>query len=52
MFKSGYAPGGQVTEHLRGALRLSVQNTLGLTSTHYILDFGLLWDGSSFLKKS
>jgi hypothetical protein len=31
---------------LRGALRLGIQKTLGLTSTHYRLDFSLLQDGS------
>jgi hypothetical protein len=37
--------GGWVVERLQGALHLGVQKTLGLTSTHYILDLGLLRDG-------
>jgi hypothetical protein len=37
--------GGRVVECLCGALQLRVQKTLGLTSTHYLLDFGLLRDG-------
>jgi hypothetical protein len=36
--------GRLVTERLRGALRLGVQKTLGLTSTHYNLNFTLLLD--------
>jgi hypothetical protein len=40
--------GALVTECLRGALRLGVQKTLGLTSTHYILDFSLLRDDYVF----
>jgi hypothetical protein len=36
--------GRLVTERLRGALRLDVQKTLGLTSTHYKLNFTLLRD--------
>jgi hypothetical protein len=40
--------GGLVTECPRGALRLGIQKTLGLTSNHFILDFGLLWDGYVF----
>jgi hypothetical protein len=38
--------GRRVTERLRGALRVGIQKTLGLTSTHYKLDFSLLQDGS------
>jgi hypothetical protein len=37
--------GSLVTERLRGALRLGVQKTLGLTSSHYKLNFTLLLDG-------
>jgi hypothetical protein len=37
--------GRLVNERLRGALRLGVQKTLGLTSTHYKLNFTLLLDG-------
>jgi hypothetical protein len=36
--------GKRVTERLRGALRLGIQKTLGLTSTQYKLDFSLLRD--------
>jgi hypothetical protein len=36
--------GSLVTERLRGALRLGVQKTLGLTSSHYKLDFTELLD--------
>jgi hypothetical protein len=32
-------------QRLRGALHLGIQKTLGLTSTHYKLDFILLRDG-------
>jgi hypothetical protein len=34
--------GGRVVERLRGALRLGVQKTLGLVSTHYLIDFDVL----------
>jgi hypothetical protein len=37
--------GRLVIERLRGALRLGVQKTLGLTSSHYKLNFTLLLDG-------
>jgi len=37
--------GGRVVERLRGALRLGVQKTLGLASTHYLLDFNALTSG-------
>jgi hypothetical protein len=37
--------GSLVTERLRGALRLGVQKTLGLTSSDYKLNFTLLLDG-------
>jgi hypothetical protein len=36
--------GSLVNERLRGALRLGVQKTLGLTSSHYKLDFMELLD--------
>jgi hypothetical protein len=42
--------GGRVTERLNGALRLGVQKTLVLTSTHYVLDFGLMQDGYILLE--
>jgi hypothetical protein len=37
--------GSLVTERMRGALRLGVQKTLGLTSSHYKLNFTELVDG-------
>jgi hypothetical protein len=37
--------GNLVTERLRSALRLGVQKTLGLTSSHYKLNFTELLDG-------
>jgi DNA repair exonuclease SbcCD ATPase subunit len=37
--------GRLVTERLRGTLRLGVQKALGLTSSHYKLNFTLLLDG-------
>jgi hypothetical protein len=37
--------GSLVTERLRGALRLGVQKTLGLTSSHYKLNVKLQLDG-------
>ena len=30
--------GGQVAEHLKSAFRLGVQRTLGMVSTHYVMD--------------
>ena len=37
--------GGRVVERLKGALRLGVQKTLGVVSTHYLVDFEVLTAG-------